>query len=256
MSDYTISGRAGDEWKEEARRDDPEPLKGRPRTDPDTKALRRAIKENQKQKPAAPRGVELPPRSPSPTYVDLEGKVWDGHAWHRRDAKWWQSRARRAIDDRILEVGDVGGATTIEVGKATWIRRGCLIDGNPEVVHDKVTIGKWADGPWRGGLCITCHKWWTEASISSKRSYDGLGKWVTSRLADEGYLPGAKLERQVHVTETHSKIEVYFLQGWPSKCWAYRVLAAGDPSTQEPPKTAFGFLSGPLRVPEPEEVTA
>jgi hypothetical protein len=224
---------------------------------PGARKLKRALAADRKRKaqPSEPDWRTVSQPRLRITYVHLDGRVWDGHAWHRRDEKWWNSRVRREATDRVLEVGDVGGATTIEVGSNIVIRRGCLIDGDL-VVHDQVAVGKWADGPWRGGLCLACHKWWTEASISQKRSFDGLARHVTDRLIQEGFLDGAKLERTVQVTADFSRIERFDLRDWAGKTWAFRVLAADRPEIQQPPRKPFGYLSGPIRVKDIEEASA
>ena len=153
--------------------------------EPDTSKLKRALAAEQRKRKetTTPAGPSISPRKET-LYLHLDGRVLDrAGVWHKRDERWWDSLQRRGGVDRVLQVGDPGGSTTMEVGSNTVIRRGCLIDGAREIVHDQVSIGKWESGPWRGGLCVVCHRQWVDMSISDKRSFEGVGFWVTSRLA-------------------------------------------------------------------------
>lgn len=221
----------------------------------DLDAIRKASAKHAKPKAetAATEGsVYLPRRSD--IYIDGIGRVYQRGEWTEPDQKWWDHRTRYGPAGRVLHVGDIGGSTTVEVGGATWIRRGCLIDGNPEIVQDKVSIGKWKAGPWRGGLCVDCHKWFTsEISIAAKNDRDALGQFVTARLQAEGYIDRqAKLSVEVRVSSAHTNVKEFFVRDWVDKTWAARVLRAEHPERQAPPRKPFGYLSGRLRVAEPE----
>lgn len=216
--------------------------------------LRAASEKYAKPEPEAPTSTVA--HRPSPEYVNGDGEVYNRRTreWVARSAEEWERRQRWS-DAPVLQVGDPGGRTVVSRNGRPFIRRGCLIDGHPELVWDKVAVGKWEAGPWTGGLCIVCHQWWTEAEIATRTNWDGLALFVTSRLQDEGYIEAdAELARAVEEPGGHTRIERFHLRDWASKTWAFRVLRSDRPEVQEPPRQSFGYLAGPLRLAEPEGV--
>jgi hypothetical protein len=226
-------GQLWDRAAEEVRRNQPT------KAPPELVDALRGMKRAPKPAPAVS-GVEISTPStstPRPVYLRSDGSVWNnskGEWWTPGEA-WWKNHDRYS-NDPILTVGDPGPPTT----KGGVIRRGCIVCGDPLVIHRVETLGNPRRRHWKGGLCVSC-------SVLREREelWTRAGVLVTRRLEQEGYLPRGTGDQ-------------HFVKQWSQFTWAARVTSSTHPELQEVGSSPFWYLKrGELAgVRLPEEATA
>jgi hypothetical protein len=178
--------------------------------------------------------------------------VWNGKTFEAKPQEWWEryevSELTQAQIGSVIRVADFDGPTTVTDRGVLTIQRGCIICGHRLIAQRVRPFAK-----HRGGLCLSC------IAVADKYpSPADQGLLVSVRLTEEGMTGDWKPIRRVPIkgTTTGFSEEEFRVRGWRRLLWADRVKRSANPAIQEPPSRAFGYLSGPVRVTDVEEVNA